>query len=198
MKSLEMLIYFNTAFDVPYGREVAVASEKLMELRRRLIVDELNELRDAVMVEPRANQLKELCDVAYVVMGTYLHIGEQPFLDFTSPMDKSIAEVQDVEETCGIFDAIDSLTAAVNVHISLDSTLNEIKDTLDALSLAVFDFAHTLGFTPYLAEAFAEVHRSNMSKIPPDGVIVRDEGGKILKGDWYTPADISKILDRYL
>jgi predicted HAD superfamily Cof-like phosphohydrolase len=44
------------------------------------------------------------------------------------------------------------------------------------------------------AGAYAEVHRSNMSKLGPDGRPVRDEGGKIQKGPDYSPADMSKFI----
>jgi len=50
-------------------------------------------------------------------------------------------------------------------------------------------------FLPELVEdtAFAEVHRSNMSKLGPDGKPVRREDGKILKGPNYSPADLTFI-----
>lgn len=43
-------------------------------------------------------------------------------------------------------------------------------------------------------EAFAEVHRSNMSKLGPDGLPVKDAGGKVLKGPNYTEADMSQFV----
>jgi predicted HAD superfamily Cof-like phosphohydrolase len=39
-------------------------------------------------------------------------------------------------------------------------------------------------------EVFAEVHRSNMSKVGPNGVALYREDGKVLKGPNYTPPDI--------
>lgn len=42
-------------------------------------------------------------------------------------------------------------------------------------------------------KAFAEVHRSNMTKFPVDGKIKRRPDGKIIKPDCYEPADMSII-----
>ncbi len=38
--------------------------------------------------------------------------------------------------------------------------------------------------------AFAEVQRSNMSKLGPDGKPIYREDGKVLKGDNYSPAEV--------
>lgn len=42
--------------------------------------------------------------------------------------------------------------------------------------------------------AFSEVHRSNMSKLLPDGSVLRRADGKVLKGPNYSPADIESVL----
>jgi predicted HAD superfamily Cof-like phosphohydrolase len=42
---------------------------------------------------------------------------------------------------------------------------------------------------------FAEVHRSNMSKVGADGKVLRREDGKILKPDTYSPPDVESVLD---
>jgi predicted HAD superfamily Cof-like phosphohydrolase len=42
--------------------------------------------------------------------------------------------------------------------------------------------------------AYAAVHASNMSKIPSDGLIRKDEGGKVLKPDSYRPADMTEFV----
>lgn len=42
---------------------------------------------------------------------------------------------------------------------------------------------------------FNEVHRSNMSKVWPDGKIHKREDGKTIKPDTYSPANISGILN---
>lgn len=44
---------------------------------------------------------------------------------------------------------------------------------------------------------FEEVHRSNMSKVWPDGLIHKREDGKIIKPDTYSPANIQAILSEH-
>lgn len=41
---------------------------------------------------------------------------------------------------------------------------------------------------------FSEVHRSNMSKLLPDGSVLKREDGKVLKGPDYSPPDLLPIL----
>jgi predicted HAD superfamily Cof-like phosphohydrolase len=41
---------------------------------------------------------------------------------------------------------------------------------------------------------FAEVHRSNMSKLGEDGKPIFREDGKVLKSSNYSPADLSFLL----
>lgn len=42
---------------------------------------------------------------------------------------------------------------------------------------------------------FAEVHRSNMTKVRDNGKVLRREDGKILKPDTYSPPDVESVLD---
>lgn len=41
---------------------------------------------------------------------------------------------------------------------------------------------------------FSEVHRSNMSKLLPDGSVLKRQDGKVLKGPDYSPPDLLFIL----
>jgi predicted HAD superfamily Cof-like phosphohydrolase len=45
-----------------------------------------------------------------------------------------------------------------------------------------------------LEAVFTEVHRSNMSKVGPNGQVIRREDGKILKPDSYREADVHGAL----
>ena len=72
------------------------------------------------------------------------------------------------------------------------SALVEIADGIADLIYVVAGTAVTLGIP--LENVWAEVQRSNMSKIGPDGVKRRDDG-KILKPDTFSPALIEPILN---
>lgn len=45
-----------------------------------------------------------------------------------------------------------------------------------------------------LDKCYAEVHRSNMSKLGEDGKPIRNEHGKVMKGPNYTPPNLKDIL----
>lgn len=48
-----------------------------------------------------------------------------------------------------------------------------------------------------LSECFEEVYRSNMSKLPEDGIPLRRQDGKVLKPPGYTPPDLVPILQYF-
>lgn len=51
----------------------------------------------------------------------------------------------------------------------------------------------SLGLAPVHHEAFRRVHASNMSKLK-DGKVIKDSNGKVVKGDWYSPVDLSDLV----
>ncbi len=75
------------------------------------------------------------------------------------------------------------------------------KEVLDALTdlQYVLDGAYlSLGYHLLKDIAFAEVQRSNMSKLGRDGKpVIRPEDGKILKGPDYSPPDLGMVLETW-
>ncbi len=69
----------------------------------------------------------------------------------------------------------------------------EIADALTDLLYVIYGTGHAFGID--LDECFLEVHRSNMSKLGPDGRVLRREDGKILKPEGYFPPDLEAVLD---
>lgn len=51
-----------------------------------------------------------------------------------------------------------------------------------------------LAFGINMDDVFYEVHKSNMTKLPPDGIVLRREDGKVIKPPTYTPADVYQVL----
>ena len=67
----------------------------------------------------------------------------------------------------------------------------------DALSDKLYILCGTIiehGLQDYITDLFAEVHSSNMSKLGNDGLPIRREDGKIIKGPNYYAPDLTKIL----
>jgi len=71
----------------------------------------------------------------------------------------------------------------------------EAADALADLLYVVYGAALEWGIP--LDAVFAEVHRSNMTKVWPDGTVHYREDGKVLKPSTYSPADIRGVLERY-
>jgi predicted HAD superfamily Cof-like phosphohydrolase len=81
---------------------------------------------------------------------------------------------------------MDELALAV-----FDRDIVEIADALTDILYVVYGTGHAYGID--LDACFAEVHRSNMSKFE-NGLPLKREDGKILKGKHYSPPDLGKVL----
>jgi predicted HAD superfamily Cof-like phosphohydrolase len=80
-------------------------------------------------------------------------------------------------------------TSVLSLHVV------EAPQRYEALAKELADLLYVVYGTADLLEipleaVFAEVHRSNMSKVGPDGQVIRREDGKILKPDTYREADV--------
>jgi predicted HAD superfamily Cof-like phosphohydrolase len=69
----------------------------------------------------------------------------------------------------------------------------EVADALTDLLYVVYGAGAAFGIN--LDACFEEVHDSNMSKLMPDGTVLRREDGKIMKGPNYFQPDLKKVLD---
>ena len=68
-------------------------------------------------------------------------------------------------------------------------------DALTDILYVLLGTYHTLGLANHAEAAFAEVHRSNLSKLV-DGKVLRRADGKILKPSTYTPPRLERILSK--
>ena len=66
------------------------------------------------------------------------------------------------------------------------------KELADLMYVTI-GFATTFGLP--LEEVFYEVHKSNMSKLGPDGEVLRREDGKILKSELYKEPIIDHLFE---
>ena len=73
-----------------------------------------------------------------------------------------------------------------------DKHLVEVADALGDLLYVVYGAAVSYGID--LEPVFNEIHRSNMSKLWPDGTAHRDTGGKVIKSPEYSPANLLPII----
>lgn len=73
--------------------------------------------------------------------------------------------------------------------------LPNLGQELGDLLYVLVGTATTFGLAHKLESIFDEIHRSNMSKLGPEGRPVVDEKGKAIKSENYKKADIRKVLE---
>ena len=73
--------------------------------------------------------------------------------------------------------------------------LTEVADALGDMLYILCGTILAHGMQDKITEVFDEIHRSNMSKIE-DGVVLRREDGKVLKGKNYFKPNIEQILNK--
>lgn len=78
-----------------------------------------------------------------------------------------------------------------------DKDLVEVLDALLDIEYVLMGTVLEFGLQDLFFEGFEEVHRSNMSKVWPDGVPHYSENGKVIKPDTYSPANLKQFLDEW-
>ena len=86
-----------------------------------------------------------------------------------------------------IKEELDELSVAIN-----DKDIVEVADALTDLLYVVYGAGHSFGID--LDKCFAEVQRSNMSKLGNDGKPIYNENGKVMKGPNYSKPNLKQFL----
>ncbi|CAL9403170.1 hypothetical protein [Streptomyces sp. enrichment culture] len=84
--------------------------------------------------------------------------------------------------------------AAEAVEVSVSGPLDRLAHELADVVYVAYGTALVHGID--LDAVIAEVHRSNMTKLGPDGSVARRSDGKVLKGEHYRAPDVSTVLRR--
>lgn len=84
--------------------------------------------------------------------------------------------------------------AAEAAEVSVDGPLDRLAHELADVVYVAYGTALVHGID--LDEVIAEIHRSNMTKLGPDGQVSRRADGKVLKGDHYEAPDVAAVLRR--
>jgi predicted HAD superfamily Cof-like phosphohydrolase len=163
---------FNCAIEADYTGE-------LYNLRKNVVEEEWAEFIDALdKVQHNPSEgceealLKEICDVVYVGLGTYITfgIGNVWLRDmvFYEPDDLPHLPVAEVDSPVSFVNEIEEMMGwalAVSMHFRMD-----------------------------FEGAFKAVHNSNMSKLWEDGKPKYRADGKVLKPNWYTPPKLKDFV----
>ena len=82
--------------------------------------------------------------------------------------------------------------AAEVAEVSVTGPLDKLAHELADVVYVAYGTALVHGIN--LDAVIAEIHRSNMTKLGPDGLVARRADGKVLKGDHYEAPDVSAVL----
>ncbi|WP_217552906.1 MazG nucleotide pyrophosphohydrolase domain-containing protein [Streptomyces sp. GbtcB6] len=82
--------------------------------------------------------------------------------------------------------------AAEVAEVAVDGPLDRLAHELADVVYVAYGTALVHGID--LDAVLAEIHRSNMSKLGPDGQVARRADGKVLKGEHYRAPDVSAVL----
>jgi predicted HAD superfamily Cof-like phosphohydrolase len=126
---------------------------------------------DSVKAEKRAKLIFEECKEALAELGFDIGI----FYD-GQPLEKAPGK----------------MSVGLAPKLSLDFDPKKLAKELADVNVVVYGTAAAFGIDADVS--FREVNRSNMSKIGPAGEIETNEWGKVMKGSWYKPADMTVIF----
>jgi predicted HAD superfamily Cof-like phosphohydrolase len=84
--------------------------------------------------------------------------------------------------------------AAEVAEVSVTGPLDRLAHELADVVYVAYGTALVHGID--LDAVIAEIHRSNMTKLGPDGQVARRADGKVLKGEHYAAPDVAAVLRR--
>lgn len=138
----------------------------------------MKQTHETKQIKQMKNQLKKVIQFHK----TYkLAVREEPTLDFSK--DQSILRYNLMKEEN------EEYLEAIN-----NKDLTEVADALGDMLYILCGTILDHGLQHKIEEVFAEIHRSNMSKLDVTGKPIYREDGKVLKGPNYLPPNISRIL----
>lgn len=144
--------------------------------------------RTVLMEEPS----KDVFDMLLEFHKTYNHPINEPFTEGLKALRATLIseEALEVEEELWPVDKIPTDRGDLEVEIEVDK--KKLTKELADLMYVTIGTAVTFGLP--LREVFAEVHKSNMSKLGPDGKPIYREDGKVLKGPNYKEPDLDQFF----
>jgi len=172
----------------------ALPEQAIRDLRIALLQEEVNEFCSAHANDDLVEMADALADIAYIIAGTVVSYGIGPRGEgpYESPYDAFLPNkhehLNQVPLTNILQDSFIDYTMAER-----SDNLSWIDLTLMNMLTGVFGVAWRLNIP--INAVFAEVHRSNMSKLMPDGSVLRREDGKIMKSSNWSAPCIAPLLE---
>lgn len=178
--TLDKVREFHTIYEQPIreNRSLRVPEK---QLRLDLIVEEVDELRQAIEDHDYVEVFDALGDIDYVVQGAVLTFG----LDLT----KAYQTFRNGTKLSTLFEEVAYLSDALDRE-----NIADVEDSLAAISTIVRLMSTSLGVD--LDDIVAIIHHSNLTKLGEDGKPIFNSAGKVTKGPSYVPPTLG--IEQYL
>jgi dCMP deaminase len=187
MTSREMVAEFMAHIGSDVPDRVTDRAPAVAALREQLILEELLETHRAMAAGDAAEALDGLADLKYVVVGCAVAYG-LPMEDFFYAPSPAM----DAPDAAAAASLMLACTGPLRDAAWALAGREDLGAALRALDVALSMEAAALGLP--LREAFAEVHRSNMTKEPGHRIGAAKYGPGGGKGPGYRPPDIESVL----
>lgn len=178
--TLDKVREFHTIYEQPIreNRSLRVPEK---QLRLDLIVEEVDELRQAIEDHDYVEVFDALGDIDYVVQGAVLTFG----LDLT----KAYQTFRNGTKLSTLFEEVAYLSDALDRE-----NIADVEDSLAAISTIVRLMSTSLGVD--LDDIVSIIHHSNLTKLGEDGKPIFNSAGKVTKGPSYVPPTLG--IEQYL
>jgi predicted HAD superfamily Cof-like phosphohydrolase len=200
-------------FQLTFGHSVR-ATPKIdvpeRKLRISLLDEEVQELLTAVKEDDFIEVVDAIADILYVAYGAALCHGinidhRMGNMDHISPSNQITRTLNSEKASMPTIPHLSSLALAKEVPsivaafkeyrtASDNGMVNELGNALVKIIFYCYALSKRLGVN--IDEVMAEVQASNMSKLGEDGLPVKREDGKILKGPGFFHPNIPAILEK--
>ena len=182
---------FHRAFGHPVATSPQLPEQAVRDLRINLLDEELQEFCTAYTARDRVEMADALADMCYIIAGTVVSYGIGPTMIsvFESPYDQHLPNTASVPSDLDIL-----LRDSRNEYMIAEHSDNLRLIDLCLMNLLTDVFGVAWQLSIPLNAVFAEVHRSNMAKLMPDGSVLRRDDGKVCKPPHWTPPDIAAVL----
>lgn len=162
-------------------QKISDVNPKIVSLNKRLIVEELTETAKKGCAMHDIVEIADGCaDSLYVIAHAINQLGRVNNAGRNSAAHILLCDaIQRIELSLGI------MNPNIVSEPDIDKNLAFAEIVIRGIA-AVYNIP--------LDRVFGEVHRSNMTKVWPDGTIHKDDGGKVIKPPEYSKPDIRKIL----
>lgn len=199
---------FHRACDFPvtkqnfYARYEPEHFPKHFALRNRMLNEEIVELDNALCVGDRVQILDALVDICYIAVGTICTFGIETYFldDFLSDR----VNLSEITPQTALFN-IHVHMADLNIHCaSMKSSIfpsyhhhhHKSSKSITGRNLSIVSQAFKLAYHHAfpIMRAWDLVQAANMAKVGPDGKVLKNVHGKVIKPDGWTPPDIASLL----